>query len=246
MTEQSKVLDRIRKVLALAEGTNNPAEAATMMEKVQAMLDEHNLSLLDVAHADADDPIGTDMNAAYCWVSNSWVKPVAHALAELYGCRMVYGQRKNKISFDVVGRQSARVTWSLMLPFVLQQVRAEAKELRDKDITEIVATTSWDWDRAAKQTKGVGSYERAVGNALSFRIWKLVQESKTRDAARVATGERALVPVDLLEAELADKFPALRESRASSLRTTGSAKAAAGRVSLHRQATGAGQQRIGS
>ncbi len=245
MTDQSKTLDRIRKVLAKAEGTNNQAEAEMLMAKVQSMLDEHNLSLLDVAHADAEDPIGTDRRAAYCWVSNSWQKPLGAALARLYGCQMVYGQYKNKISFDVVGRQSARVTWSLMLPFVLKQVRAEAKTLREKDIMEIVQTTSWDYDRAAKQTKGVGSYERAVGNALAIRVHRMAAEAEGKDATRVANGERALVPVDMVQAELEKEFPRLREARRSSISTTGAAKAAAAGISLHRQTGGRGQLKIG-
>lgn len=245
MTNNSKVLDRIRKVLAKAEGTNNAAEAEMLMAKVQSMLDEHNLSLLDVAHADADDPMGTEMGAAHCWVSNSWQKGLLAALAELYGCRVVYGQWKNKIVLDIVGRESARVTWSLMQPFVLKQVREQAKALREADILEIVKTTSWDWDRAAKQTKGLGSYERAVGNALSLRIYRMVREAAKRDEARVANGERALVPVDMLEAEMAASFPNLRTAQSRGVSTTRDARAAAGNISLHRQTGGSTIKAIG-
>jgi hypothetical protein len=234
MTDQSKILDRIRKVLALAEGTNNPAEAETMMAKVQAMLDEHNFTLLDVASA-SDDPIGTDMRAAHCYVSNSWIKKVAGPLARLYGCRIVITEIGNKIYISISGRESGRVTWSLMLPFVLDQVKAEAKKLREADIALY----------GEPSVKGIGVYQRAVGNALSGRLWTMVHEQDAREAGRVANGERALVPVDLVEAEMSRAFPSLSTSRARALSTTPEARRAAANVSVHRQTGGSAAAMIG-
>lgn len=238
MTDKNKILDRIAKVLAKAEGTNNEAEAEMLMAKVQSMLEEHQLSMIDVATADREDPIGVNYRAAHCWVSNSWMKMVAAQLADYYGCRLVYAQHKNKILFDVAGRLSARVTWEQMLPFVTKQVRAQAKALREKDILTIAGDTGWDWDRAARQVKGVGSYERAVGNALSYRLHRLAKDAQARDEARVANGERALVPVDQVDAVMREAFPDLREGQSRAVKTTNGAREAAAGISLARQ-TGA-------
>lgn len=231
----TKVLDRIRKVLAKAEGTNNPAEAAAMMEKVEAMLAEHNLTLLDVAANDSTDPMGTDKRATYCWVSNSWIKPLAGRLARLYGCRIVTAQHKNKIYISISGRESARVTWQLMLPFVIDQVKREARNLREGDIY------------TGLSVKGVGSYERAVGNALTDRIGRMVMENERRDADRVAGGERALVPVDMLQAEIERAWGGgLITSKGRGISTTRAARTAAGNVSLHRQTSGSTVRKIGN
>ena len=73
MTDR-KIIDRIRKVLAKAEGTDNSAEADMLMAKVNSMLREHNLELLDIETAGSDDPLGVDRNADHCWKSNSWVQ----------------------------------------------------------------------------------------------------------------------------------------------------------------------------
>lgn len=241
----STILDKIRKVLAKAEGTDNPHEAEMLMAKVEAMLEEHNFSMLDVAKA-GEDPIGTTHDAAYCWVSNSWVVTLSTQLARLYGCRTVTLQRRNKISIALSGRESGRVTFQLMLPFVLKQVRAEARANRDNDITGIVAATGWDWDRAASDAsiKGIGSYERAVGNALAIRVAGLWRAAEARDADRVARGDRALVPVDMVEAEMYAAHPGVYTKKPSTVRTTAAAKASAERVSLHRQTTGANTLRI--
>lgn len=248
MTDQAKVLDRTRKVLALAEGTNNMEEAALMMNKVHAMLREHNVTLLDVAQADTVDPVDASREAAYCWISNSWVKKVASALARLYGCQMVTQQQGNKLLMSIVGRQSARVTWEVMLPFVVAQVKSEARADRDSAITDLVAATGWDWDRASKHSrvKGIGAYERAVGNALVYRINGMARENEYQDSARVKAGERALVPVDMVEHALIAAFPNLRMLKARTLSTTSQAVASAQRVSLHHQTTAsAGTLKIG-
>lgn len=226
MTDR-KTLDRIRKVFAKAEGTDNPHEAEMLMAKVQGMLDEHNLELLDIERASDADPIGTDMNAYHHFVKDSWWRHTVSAVARLYGAQAVYHNvTKNKTVISVSGRESARITLSLMLPFIRKQIRAQARTL------------------AQEHGYSAAKSERLVGNALTKRVWRMVWEAEERDQNRVATGQRALVPVDLVKAEIERAYGEVSIKK-SSTKTTRDAVALADKISLNRQTTGQKQAQIG-
>lgn len=246
MTDQ-KILSRIRKVLAKAEGTDNPHEAEMLMIKVQSMLDEHNLQLLDVERASDEDPIGTDFNAAHVFVKDSWFKHTAAALAYLYGAQVVWTKvTKNKTLIHISGRESARITWQLMLPFIRKQIRAQAKKLRDNLIQRWVDVGYSERDAIIiGKINSQAAFERQVGNALTRRIQMLHWEAKHRDEDRVASGGRALVPVDLINAEVDRAFGEV-EGASFKGATTREAANAAAEISLHRQAGGEKAKQIGA
>lgn len=233
MTDQErKIIDRIKKVLAKAEGTNNQAEAEMLMAKVQSMLEEHNLNMLDVATLDADDPMGTDMNVFKFRTNDSWMRHLSSALARYYGCRIVldYDYRtKHTRLIHVSGRESNRITWALMVPFVKKQVMALGRQLHKDE--------PWQYTSANMAS-------RHIANALVTRINRLNAEKAKEDQQRVARGENALVPVDLIEAEMERAFSNLVSGRSTSIRSSGAARKAAEGVSLYRQTGGAGQRRI--
>ena len=212
------------------------------MAKVQSMLDEHNIELLDIeAEGNSDDPINVSRRAAYCWKSDSWKRPVAMVLAEFYGCQMIWHVRGNKILFSVVGRESARITWELMLPFIYKQVKQLAKEEREEDIAFVDRLTKGQWSRKEierdSSIKGLGAYERSVGNGLYYRIGAMVAERSAEERERVGKGERALVPVDLVDAAVEEHFPNVKATATrAKLDTMG--HEAAEKVSLHRQTGG--------
>jgi hypothetical protein len=235
MTDQeTKIIERIKKVLAKAESTTSAAEAEMLMAKVQQMLTEHNITMLDVATLDLDDPVGTDKHFTKHRVVDSWLSHVAEQLARYYGCRTVrtggYGGAKHTTAISVTGRLSNRVTFQLMLPFVKKQIMAEGRRLVHEQPWKYTST-----NMAA----------RHVANALVFRLVKLVKEQEQQDQQRVAeTGSRALVPVDMIDAAMADAFGTLREMPASAIRTSSAAQNAAQNISLYRQTGGTGQRRI--
>lgn len=62
MSVDQKVKDKLQKLLALA-ASDNEHEAALAMEKAQALMNEHNLSVLDVA----EDGSGADIDDEKVW-----------------------------------------------------------------------------------------------------------------------------------------------------------------------------------
>ena len=222
----AKIIDRIRKVLALANGTDNAAEAELMMAKVSAMLEEHNLSMLDLDTLESDDPVGYDANAITALVNDKWYINLAFQVARYYGCDGYKMQlTKNKTGLTIVGRESNRVTALLMMPYIKQQVMAEGRRL--------VHEAPWDY-----RNSRIAS--RRVANALIIRISRLVAEKKRQEEQRVSSGSRALVPVDAIDAIM--KAHNVRPGRATSRATDRRAAEAAEGISLYRQ-TGGGAQK---
>jgi hypothetical protein len=240
MNEKQKVLDKVSKLLAKAQGTNNEHEAAAFLAKVHDMLEQYNITMLDLGMAD-DDPVGVDRDATHCWRNTGWMKPLGSMLARYYGCQQVNQWQGNKILLSWVGRESARKTVAVMLPFVVQQVRQQAKALREQHITtRMERLPGVPREEVSRSFKGLSSYERAVANALVFRIQTLLEEHE-----QTQQPGKGLVPVDAIQAAMQDAFPDMTQGRATSLSTTKAARQAAGRVSLHRQTGGSGQKLIG-
>lgn len=225
----TKIAEKIAKILAKAENTNHAAEAESLMAKVIEMLNEHGLSMADVASADANDPVALQRDAIGFWASASYKLHLYNALARYYGCQVIYQRVGNRLSFDVAGRESARVTFLMMAPFIDKQVNAAAREL-------IAEGHSSTMSRAT----------RAIGNALTIRIGRLiVEQTKVSETIRAERGF-GLVPVDQVRAVIEEAYPSLKQSKGRGIRTSSAAKEKASSISFHRQATGAGQLKIGA
>lgn len=216
---------RIAKLLAKAEGTNNPMEADAFMAKVNELLEEHQIELHEIrAHSGRDtDPMGKQDGETNLYASMKWARDVAGSLARYYGCRFIFWRRGNHFAYQILGRESARTTFELMLPFVISQVRVQASKLH----------------LAQGGSKSI--WEREVGQALYMRIWEMVAAANQR---REELASKALVPVDDVEAYMEGQFPGLRKGKALRLNYGAAARDAAGRVSLHVQATGRGKTKL--
>ena len=213
------IADKIRKILALADSTSHPEEAASFMEKAQEMLEAHGLSLLDLGRLDSDDPIGTDRNATKHYAADNWLGLVSGQLARFYGAELVSSRNKNTYQHAIVGRESARLTYQLMQPFVARQVRQLAKE----------GVKAGDYKTESRA-------KTAIGNALAYRIHLLAQvQVDRRKEDQPGKGLNALVPVDMIALEVADQFPNLRAVKNRTVSTSAASRETAEKVNLNLQ-----------
>lgn len=219
MTTES-IKTKIAALLAKAEGTDNQFEADAFMAKVNELLEKHQIEMHEVRAAQGDrDPMGKQKGETNIYASMLWARGVAGQLARYYGCKFVYWKIGNHFSYQIVGRDSARVTFELMFPYVVSQVRQQAKRLaNDFGMTRSVA-------------------EREVGQALELRIAKLAREAEGQRQTLVGKG---LIPVSDLDAAMAEFFPDCKQGRAKTLRFSNAARELAEKVSLNVQATGRG------
>lgn len=220
---------KIQKLIAKADSTTHPEEAAIFMAKAQTLMEEHGLSLLDLGTLEEDDPVGVSKGEELRNNGNApWRFQLAAALARYYGCKLVGERRGNFTYWVVFGRESARVTFMLMFPYVDRQVLAQAR----------IETAKGNYP-SNKHAHG------AVGRAMASRVHKLANEQEERRAAAPASkGLNALVPVDAVEGAFKEYY-----GNAKFRTTRGkagfdrNAAAAAGRISLNRQTTASAPSR---
>lgn len=227
----SKIAEKIAKIIAKADSTTSETEAETFMTKAHALMEQHGLSLLDIGKLDSDDPIGVTENTYVS--SDGWKDTIAGQLARYYGAELArcpHGRASR--SYTVAGRESARITFQLMLPFVIKQVAR-------------IALQEWKAGNYPTRTKA----QAAIANAMGIRLYRLRQEQKADAVAKHgAARQNALVPVDLVQEALEEHFGGnLRTARSKSWNTDSNAMHKAEQVSLHRQtAAHKGAKRIGA
>ena len=131
---------------------------------------------------DADDPVGVKRGAQRGWAA-SWETSLELMTYRLYGYKCINIKGAGNIRIDAIGREPARVTGALMIPYLKAECLKRGRELAGSQ-PEIT----------------VAKHQRNVGNALVLRIAKLVQ---ARDAAEnvthTATTKNALVALESIK-----------------------------------------------
>lgn len=238
----NSVADKIRKLIAVADGSSHPEEADAFMAKAHALMQAHGLSLLDLGRL-GEDAVGLDKDAMQHSAAYGFMTKVASAMAKYYGCKIVLTREGRNESYSVAGRESARITFVLMVPFVHRQIME-------------LGRVGFNAGKYANRMQAV----TRIGNAVALRIWQMVRgqeaaaakakaeaEATGASTARYATtGVNALVPVDLLETAIAEAFPDLRKAKITSLKTDSYSKEAANKVNLNSQAGYTPKAQIGS
>lgn len=220
MTTESIKL-KIAALLAKAESTTNEFEAAAFMAKVNELLEKHQLEMHEVrsARENASDPMGKETGTTNLYASMLWARDLGGALARYYGCRFVYWKRGNHFTYQIVGRESARITFELMFPFIITQVKLQAKHL----------------DGATGNARSRSILERQVGQALMIRVELLAHANAKH---RVVLTGRGLIPVDDLDAAMDQFFPKVKIAKEKTIELDPAAMTAAEKIGLHHQATG--------
>lgn len=120
----SKIKTRISQLLAMADSTNHPEEAAAFAAKARQLMDEHNLSL---GEAVADqNPLGETRDQVPYAQKEYYV--LAANAARYFGCEALFLGRGEK-SFRIFGRESARITTQLMIPYWVKECRRLGNQL---------------------------------------------------------------------------------------------------------------------
>lgn len=227
--------DKIQKILAKAQGTNNEEEAAIFLAKAQELMEKHQIEIDDLGE---DDPMGKFVGLTGTSSSPTWMRHLMNQVAAFYGASTVrtFTRRNGKDYFDlyVCGAESARITVELMFPFIVEQVRREGRK------------------EAPKMGLATEAAIRRVANALVHRIGRLRAEERAAKEARgegvplTKAGQNALIiRGNALSKYLEDEFGALKRTAGRATSTNAVAQAAAGRVSLNRNVGGSSQLRIG-
>ena len=230
--ELAKVKTRIQALIAKANSSEHPEEADAFLAKAMELLAKHQLDINDMV--DAGDPILEKVGLSAKESGHAWRWNLYSAVARFYGCRTVFSYsnpevRKGKVVYDkivtAVGRESAVMTTDLMYPWIVQQVREQAKRLAPQ--------TGMSEQGQAKR----------VAAALIRRIYRLVAENEAQ-APTTPSAHNALAIKNEVEAEFESRYPNLKKGRAMKLVTDSASRAAAERIGLNRQTSGKTQLKL--
>lgn len=110
MATSSPVVDRVRKLLALAERSGSPAEAALAASRARELIAEHRLAEADLSVTGGEDlpeerVIEEQIEGDYARrKAQQWRVSLAGVLARSFGCKIYYYQGTRRI--QAIGRES--------------------------------------------------------------------------------------------------------------------------------------------
>jgi hypothetical protein len=217
----SKIKERIAKLLAKAEKTDNEHERETFMAKVNEMLEQYQIELHEIRKMGGKvaDPLGN--NAGDVASSDAWIFRVTGAAAKYFGCRIVWEQQdRNNMKrkpYRVFGRESGRAVFELMLPYLISQVKQQGRRM-SRDLGDTVSRRT-----------------REVGLAFATRLLDLAVQA---DIHRAEVTKNALVPLDVTKEtkQMVDNYyPSLKSAPKMRTGFTASARDYANQININTQ-----------
>lgn len=186
MSASENILERVRRLLALAE-SSNVHEAAAAAAKAQELMTKHRIEQAELeVGAVAEEPILVEDLAAAGRSRQPWRELVANALAECNGCdvyarRVRAGRRKWNHSLHIVGSARSSSLVRYMFAYLTREVlrlgEEEARNLRELD--GLRTSTPWH-----------NSFRLGAAAALSQRI------REAHAAAQIGASGTALARID--------------------------------------------------
>lgn len=213
-TTENPKLDVIRKLLAKAEGTDNPVEAETYTNKAFALMAQYGI---DEALLEAKSQTNETPGVKEFTVGGSYTIEKAHLiawLADALRCKAVTHMRTAKSAYKVtvVGFQFDLDRVELLYTSLLLQATAQLVHVRPAD-------NPWSWDGPSKQA--IAAHRRSWLHGFSAAVYKRVKAAERVAAEQTApetSGDTsvALVLVDRsarVERHYEELFPSLRNAK---------------------------------
>lgn len=200
MTEE-KILDRVRKMLALANDTRaSEGERDNALRMAHNLLAKHNLSLADVEAAarNASDPRGEHTEVGW---AQPWARTIYDAMAHLFFCRYAYGGKVNstKLRHKMIGRASNATTALLMADYLCTSILRECRQQYVHNLSP-----------ESRQ------FATGAAHRIYWRVQQMIKDQAAQRAEHPMSNGRALALADIykLESEanalaVAELWPAL-------------------------------------
>lgn len=121
LMERNKLIERIKKLLALSANNPNPHEAQVALKRAQKLIAENDMSMTSLTEVESEE-VGESKGKNVL----KWTRIVYQAITELYQCEYFvdYNPPARHI---VIGTQANRTTAILIIEYVLKAIRIESK-----------------------------------------------------------------------------------------------------------------------
>jgi hypothetical protein len=230
------IIDRIRKLLALADASRNPneAEAEAAMRMATRLLSQNNLDLSDVTtdHDPNNQPVGEHPVPCSRAPAETWKAILANSTAPLYYAK-VY---RHGDELRYVGRPHNTIVASEMTAYLIRAI--------DRLAEQALASAMFSARPPKNDALFLRSFREGATSRLYHRIAEMIKERDTAPIASstgttlpaLAASELALVD-DYLQAKNLSK--ARRSARKTDQRAYFQGNDAATTIGLHSQVSAA-------
>lgn len=188
MTE--KIIDKVRKLLAVANGTaeGGEHERDTAMRMALGLLAKYNLSMASLEEP-KEDRIKDNTLVVH---SAPWMRWVGNAVAEMFFCYMYHsttGRTGNRRRYSFIGLESNVATARAMTEYLIYSIEREGT----RRMKEGGHSAAW-----------ANSFRKGAAMKIETRCEKFRQEAEL--ASKPVSGERGIVLASLYEQNLADNL----------------------------------------
>jgi hypothetical protein len=152
-----KIIDKIRKLLALAGNNDSGAEREAALNKAHQLLLQHNLDMSQVA--DKVEEVSA-FNNAMGFNPSPWIRTIVNSIAELYFCKFVWTR---------TGPKSFKAT------FVGMRVDAEIAQMVSESLVKSVMREAHAHNRITGGS--VASFKSGAAAKIYYRCRKLIDEA---------------------------------------------------------------------
>lgn len=210
----TRVVDRIRKLLALAERGGTEHEAANAAARAAALIAKHGLTDDDIAEAGGDDGIADGHRVVHRRNGSTsvpvWIQALALETGRLCGCFVWRYWRRSAaaswVEIRAVGRDQDLNTFSALLPALLATVRRLTRDAKRRAAQRGHAFSPASYARGvvwtmtermkAAQTDVMAQIRESSAHALEPRDRAAAAEAEAN--ARMQLGEaRAVAAADV-------------------------------------------------
>lgn len=184
-------IEKIKKMLALAKGTNFENEAEQALAMANKLTSEVGLTMEEIAKISIEDEFGKlgseFLNNGEEKAYQPWRRTLLNALCRMFDCSFVNNRKSGttKFTIDIIGRESNRITVQLMYNWIADRTLKEARE------------------KFGKMTAKRNSYCNGVANAIWNKICQMKPNPKNDKNAW------GLVPISEVEDYKLSKYPHL-------------------------------------
>lgn len=119
MSDNDKVIDKIRKLLAMAEDTSSPNEAMIAARKARKLMDKHQLSKEDIQESELSQFLETKADSV-TRQRKTWMLYLASAVGQLNDCTSVVTSRP-EVEYRFQGFTSDAVVAKLTMDYLVQE-----------------------------------------------------------------------------------------------------------------------------
>jgi hypothetical protein len=211
---ENKIVDRIRKFLALAANNNSPEEAAQAAARAQELMFQYQIGEADLDMGEAKREVEEVVNESVHDAGRQrevWKAALANSIAKSFGCVLYTDQTGDKTKYQVVGLKSVVQTVGYMFSYLSNEISrlADAAWAQEKG-SSLHSARTW---KNSFRLGAVNTVYKRLKEQQGHQEQKVAAMVQAAKAAPTASKSTALALYKSDQERVADTYQELRKSK---------------------------------